>query len=520
MTDWLVDTLLATSALMLLVLIVREPVRRQFGATAAYALWLIPAARMAMPPITQTVERIVPAAEPVVVTPIAFAQFASAVSDPSLIELLGGWPSLLLSIWATGAILFLAFGFLRYHRQRRVALDGTVQLAKLGNIRLVRSHAVRGPIAFGILDRVIAVPHDFDQRFDAAQRRLALDHELSHHRSGDLIVNHLAFVLLGLLWFNPLAWLAHAAFRFDQEAACDARILDHAGPDDRAAYGQTIAKAASGRALLFASALDHQNNLHRRLKSMLTNPTPSRRMAGKIAVVGALAITLPLTATWATRYVDVAAPEAPTPPKPPTPVSAPEAPMAPQPPLPATEPLPPLPPAAPMAPQIDPGDADVNFGNGISFLGEDMLRINGKSKRWSELNSSERVEIRRETAKAKRELDKQMAELPRQLAQARREMEGGRAEHQRGLAQARIEIERALAEVDANAAHIRAAGQDPARIREQVRASLRQVEQMGIDKVVRDAMASVDPERINAEMRKAQASLDRVQSRLDQLDRN
>ena len=52
--------MLATSALMVLVLLVREPVRRQFGATAAYALWLIPAARMAMPPITQTVERMVP----------------------------------------------------------------------------------------------------------------------------------------------------------------------------------------------------------------------------------------------------------------------------------------------------------------------------------------------------------------------------------------------------------------------------------------------------------------------------
>lgn len=514
MTDWLVDTLLATSALMLLVLIVREPVRRQFGATAAYALWLIPAARMAMPPITQTVERMVPAAEPVVVTPLAFAQFAPAVSDPSLIELFGGWPTLLLSIWATGAILFLALGFLRYRRQRRVALDGAVQLAKIGNIRLVRSLAVRGPIAFGILDRVIAVPNDFDQRFDAAQRRLALDHELSHHRSGDLIVNHVAFVLLGLLWFNPLAWLAHAAFRFDQEAACDARILDHAGPDDRATYGQTIAKAASGRALLFASALDHQNNLHRRLKSMLTNPTPSRRLAGKIAVVGALAIALPLTATWATRYVDVAAPEAPTPPTPPIPAAAPQAPMAPLAPLPAAAPLPPLPPQPPVTHRLRNGDAD------ISFIGEDNVRIDGTTKRWSELTPSERAQIRRETARAKQELDKQLADLPRQLAQARREIEGGRSEHRRGLAEARIEIAKALAEVDANAAHIRAAGQDPAQIKEQVRASLRRVEQMDIDKVVRDAMASVDPERINAEMRKAQASLERVQARLDQLDRN
>ena len=169
---------------------------------------------------------------------------------------------------------------------------------------------------------MIAVPHDFEQRFDAAQRRLALDHELSHHRSGDLIVNHVAFVLLGLLWFNPVAWLAHAAFRFDQEAACDARILDHAGPDDRAAYGHAIAKAASGRTLLFASALDHHHNLHRRLNSMLYHQTPKRRLAGKLIIMGALAMAVPLTATHAIDFVDIAAPIPPPPPAPTSPDNA------------------------------------------------------------------------------------------------------------------------------------------------------------------------------------------------------
>ncbi|MDP1910154.1 MAG: M56 family metallopeptidase, partial [Hyphomicrobium sp.] len=214
MTAWAFDTLVATTALMLLVLALREPVRRQFGATAAYALWLLPAARMVMPPITQTVERIVPAAAPAE-APLMAAPIAptAPLADPSLLDQLGAWPALIIGVWASGTNVFLALGLIRYRRQRRVALDGAVQLARLGSIRLVRSHSVRGPIAFGIIDRVIAVPHDFDQRFDEAQRRLALDHELSHHRSGDIIDNHVAFVLLGLQWFNPLAWLSHTAFR-------------------------------------------------------------------------------------------------------------------------------------------------------------------------------------------------------------------------------------------------------------------------------------------------------------------
>ena len=64
MTDWLIGTLLATSALILMVLIVREPVRKHFGARVAYGLWLIPAARLLMPTITQTVERPVSATVP------------------------------------------------------------------------------------------------------------------------------------------------------------------------------------------------------------------------------------------------------------------------------------------------------------------------------------------------------------------------------------------------------------------------------------------------------------------------
>src|SRR4029434_10147623 len=129
--------------------------------------------------------------------------------------------------------------------------------------------------------------------------------ELVHHRSGDLVVNLFAFVLLCLQWFNPLAWVAHAAFRFDQEAACDARVLDKAKAHDRADYGRAIAKAASGSALLFASALDRSNSVHMTLKSMLSNPTAGRRNSGKLMVLATIAVALPLTATRAIEYIDV-----------------------------------------------------------------------------------------------------------------------------------------------------------------------------------------------------------------------
>ena len=150
-----------------------------------------------------------------------------AAPEPSLLEQAGGWPGILLILWLGVALgLFLArmLAFRRDRardpRRRRRTRRASARCASSGR------REVSGPVAFGIFDRVIAVPADFDSLYAEHERRLALEHELAHHRSGDLVANLFAFVLLCLQWFNPLAWVAHAAFRFDQEAACDARVLD------------------------------------------------------------------------------------------------------------------------------------------------------------------------------------------------------------------------------------------------------------------------------------------------------
>ena len=46
-----VETLAWTGALIALVLVLRRPVTRHFGANAAYALWLLPFLRLMLPPI-------------------------------------------------------------------------------------------------------------------------------------------------------------------------------------------------------------------------------------------------------------------------------------------------------------------------------------------------------------------------------------------------------------------------------------------------------------------------------------
>src|SRR4030095_2191150 len=95
-------------------------------------------------------------------------------------------------------------------------------------------------------------------------------------------------------------------------------VLDKAKSLDRADYARAIAKAASGRALLFASTLDRPNALKRRLSSMLNSTTTGKRASGKLMILTAVALALPLTATRAIDYIDV--PASPAPPR--TPAAA------------------------------------------------------------------------------------------------------------------------------------------------------------------------------------------------------
>lgn len=523
MSDWLLSTLVATSGLVLLVLVLREPVRRTFGARAAYGLWVIPAARMFMPTLTHTVERRVP----ISIAPLADPLHASALSmasvsvaEPSLLDRLGGWPILALGLWATVAITLFLSRVLAFHRDRRAILATSTPVDQAGAIRIVRTAEVTSPVALGIIDPIIAVPADFERLYDLRERRLVIEHELAHHRSGDLAANLFAFVLLCLQWFNPLAWVAHAAFRFDQEAACDARVLDKASAADRADYGRAIAKAASGRALLFASALDRRNSLQRRLQSMLKNSNPLQRIAGQVLIVGALGVALPLTAGRAVEYVDVAAPAAPFAIVPVRPAVAPAVVTAA---AAVAQPVRQARPAAaprPVAAPVPPANRDA-FDDNLSISG-DRITIDGQTRRWEDLTPPEKARVRAAVAKARASLENvhiDRDKIMREVAGISNKID--MAKLQSDLARGQASAAQALRNIDANRAAMERAGVQPDAIEATVAKALQSVRTVDVQSIQR-SLASIDQRKIAQDVagaeqsvQKARAELDRLQARMD-----
>ncbi|WP_447764552.1 M56 family metallopeptidase [Sphingopyxis panaciterrae] len=343
------DTMLTTAVLVLMVLLVRKPFARHFGPRLTYALWLVPALRLVLPPLPFADPPIVPVEIVPVEVPAtvwapvkAIPAAASATTEP-LWSLADAMP-LFFALWAAGAIAVLAGALLAHRRFRRAVLGSGVELEPIGTIRLVMSEAVDGPVAFGLLRRYVAVPRDFFARYAAEERALAIDHELTHHRHGDLWANAAALLLLAAQWFNPFAWRALRAFRFDQEAACDARVLTMAGcgadaaPRDvrTARYATAIAKAAVGARLSLAAPMAVHDNLQERL-TMLTRQDISKRrgLAGRLLVGGTVLAVLATTATLVPAGIASASVQVADIPEPPAPVEA---------------PLPPEPPAVPDTP--------------------------------------------------------------------------------------------------------------------------------------------------------------------------
>ena len=294
MIAWATSTLISVSVLIGLVLLVRRPVARTFGARAAYALWLAPGLRAVMPSLPAAIVPIP------VFSPIGSLNYwvvQSAAPDTAWVTL----SFVLGAVWIGGAILLLGFHGWRHYRflGQALAQGRRLDISRVPYDVVASAH-VDGPMATGLFHPLIIVPEDFEQRFSVDQQRFALWHEQLHHRRGDIWASAAALVLTCLLWFNPLAYLALGAFRRDMEAACDERLLTDAGHAFAPAYAETILRCAARPVPRSLCALTTIDELKGRLNMLKTNHGRGRRLAGLLlaggVAIAGLALAVPAAA--------------------------------------------------------------------------------------------------------------------------------------------------------------------------------------------------------------------------------
>jgi beta-lactamase regulating signal transducer with metallopeptidase domain len=294
MIAWATQSALATSILILVVLLLRRPVADAFGARAAYALWLAPAVRAVLPPISLPALPL-PAA-PSSAGPVDYAIVTTPAAASGLT-----WIELLAVAWLAGAAIYLVVHWFRHQNFIADALHAGRPLDVPGvPYDVVASRSVEGPLATGLIHPLILVPEDFEQRFTPDQQRLALLHEQSHHRRGDIWASLVAMLLTAFLRFNPIAHMALRAFRRDMEAACDARVLADAGPTTANPYAETILRCVGRPAPRSLCALTAVDELKGRLMMLNKSHGAGRKIMGMgLAAgltLGGLAFAVPAVA--------------------------------------------------------------------------------------------------------------------------------------------------------------------------------------------------------------------------------
>ena len=481
--DWfLFDTLLWTGALIALALVLRRPVARHLGAQASYALWFLPLLRLLFPPLQLPASMKLQLTDPApamvmedfaaaaAIEPVAaFNDAAPAMMAPAPLASPVDLVLPLIALWLVGAAIFLWRRFWLYGQLRRDLLDDARPVGDIGRIRLIETPIISGPMAFGVIDKVIALPAGFMTTRDRQIRDLAIAHELAHHRGHDLLVNVLIQPLFALHWFNPLGWMGWKAMRRDQEAACDARVVASRSREERAAYAAIIADFArrshsAPRTALAAPmacpVLGDKSIIHRLRSLPMTDGSRRRRLAARGTFAAAL-LALPLTASICYSEA-VAAPGALA--------------LAPEPPSAPFAPLPPAAPPAPEAPELErdlaeidrdlaeaereAAEAEKEFARAereVRIVERDLAsgdakrierhRIVWNGKHWDEMSAAER----RRVEKDMKQLRKEFApggEFQKEMRQLRRELAPDGKMHN--------EIRLAVAEANAAGAHARA----------------------------------------------------------------
>ena len=267
MIEWVVTS----SALILLVLLLRAVIKNRVSPRLRYALWALVLLRLLIPgtlwesrasvmtPIAaqEVKQEAVPGNLPVFTSPFAPdsnpyldsvkaevidpTAMGQSLLDPALYTLpekeeTVDWKTYLTGVWLTGVA---AVGAFLVVVNLKFALNLKKKRQSAGKYRgrpVYTADALSTPCLFGLLCPAIYLTQDLMED----EKPHVLAHEYAHFRQRDHIWAALRGVCLAAHWYNPLVWLAAVLSRRDCELSCDEGAVRLLGEEHRADYGRTL----------------------------------------------------------------------------------------------------------------------------------------------------------------------------------------------------------------------------------------------------------------------------------------
>lgn len=185
--------------------------------------------------------------------------------------------AVLFFVWLIGIFLFLGYGMYSYIKCRsmvRTAVRLTVNETS-GNVRrtikIWECDCIPSPFVLGIFCPQIYIPF----RMKEEEQQYILAHESWHIRRHDPLWKLIAFVLLAVYWWNPLAWIAFFYMTRDMEMSCDEAVLAQFGNEIKQGYSASLLSFAMERhPYSFAPVAFGEGDAGRRIKNVLNFKKP------------------------------------------------------------------------------------------------------------------------------------------------------------------------------------------------------------------------------------------------------
>lgn len=170
-------------------------------------------------------------------------------------------------VWILGMVLMAGYALISYLLVRRkvrlsIPLDAGIRLCD----------GIGSPFILGLFRPRIYLPSDLDGN----TMDMVLAHERAHLRRKDHWWKPIGFVLLSIYWFNPVMWLAYVLLCRDIELACDEKVIQALGEENKKAYSSALLQCSLPRHTIAACPLAFgEIGVKERVKSILNYKKPA-----------------------------------------------------------------------------------------------------------------------------------------------------------------------------------------------------------------------------------------------------
>jgi beta-lactamase class D/beta-lactamase regulating signal transducer with metallopeptidase domain len=214
----------------------------QLTIAAAFAVVLLPhAERLPLVPVIE-MDAGIPAQQESIQLPADAPQ--SLITPPAVQDAPASWLAWSARAWAALYLAGFAVALLRCLRAWRMldvlAAGGRrVTAGSAAMPAMIEVDAPISPMLLGPIHPRLLLPRHLAQ-FDALQREMIVEHELTHWRRRDLHWMAAGLALQLLFWFNPFMRLLRARLTWAQELGCDRDVLRGRPPAQRKAYAAAL----------------------------------------------------------------------------------------------------------------------------------------------------------------------------------------------------------------------------------------------------------------------------------------